>query len=94
MGLRGFIVQELRESRGGRMGCPPPNEPSGFCGRKAIMIEGPCFGIGHSLSLICQLASEDIKYHFIIIGLSGLPKIPALGKFCRSQPVLTAGRWR
>ena len=71
----------------------PPNEPSGFCGRKAIMIE-PCFGIGHSLSLICQLTSEDIKYHFIIIGLSGLPKIPALGKFCRSQPVLTAGRWR
>ena len=27
----------------------------------------PCFGIGHSLSLICQLTSEDIKHHFIII---------------------------
>ena len=29
------------------------------------MIE-PCFGIGHNLSLICQLTSEDIKHHFII----------------------------
>ena len=27
----------------------------------------PCFGIGHSLSLICQLTSEDIKHHFIVI---------------------------
>ena len=43
-----------------------PNEPSGFRGRKAITIE-PCFGIGHSLSLICQLTSEDIKHHFSII---------------------------
>ena len=24
----------------------------------------PCFGIGHNLSLICQLTSEDIKQHF------------------------------
>ena len=23
----------------------------------------PCFGIGHSLSLICQMTSEDIKHH-------------------------------
>ena len=30
------------------------------------MIE-PCFGIGHNVSLICQLTSEDIKHHFIII---------------------------
>ena len=22
----------------------------------------PCFGIGHSLSLICQMTSEDIKH--------------------------------
>ena len=29
------------------------------------MIE-PCFGIGHNLSLICQLTSEDIKQHFTI----------------------------
>ena len=39
-----------------------PSELSGFRG----YIE-PCFGIGHSLCLICQLTSEDIKHHFIII---------------------------
>ena len=37
-----------------------PNEPSGFRGRKAI-----CFGTGLSLSLICQLTSEDIKQHYL-----------------------------
>ena len=26
----------------------------------------PCFGIGHNLSLICQMASEDIKHQLII----------------------------
>ena len=26
----------------------------------------PCFGIGHNLSLICQLTSEDIKHQLII----------------------------
>ena len=26
----------------------------------------PCFGIGHNLSLICQMTSEDIKHHLII----------------------------
>ena len=41
-----------------------PNEPSGFRGCK---FTEPCFGISHSLSLICQLTSEDIKHHFIII---------------------------
>ena len=40
-----------------------PNEPSGFRGRKAII--EPCFGIGLSLSLICQLTSEDIKQHYL-----------------------------
>ena len=35
-----------------------PNEPYGFHGRKA-----PCSHIGLSLSLICQLTSEDIKQH-------------------------------
>ena len=39
-----------------------PNEPSGFRGRKELF--EPCFGIGHNLSLICQLTSEDIKQHF------------------------------
>ena len=29
------------------------------------MIE-PCFGIGHNLSLICQMTSEDIKHQLII----------------------------
>ena len=27
----------------------------------------PCFGIGHNLSLICQITSEDIKHQLIII---------------------------
>ena len=26
----------------------------------------PCFGIGHNLSLICQMTSEDIKQQLII----------------------------
>ena len=26
-----------------------------------------CFGIGHNLSLICQMTSEDIKHQLIII---------------------------
>ena len=50
-----------------------PNEPSGFRGRKAILNIEPCFGIGHSLSLICQLTSEDIKHHFIIIWYGKVP---------------------
>ena len=29
----------------------------------------PCFGIGHNLSLICQMTSEDIKHQLIIIRL-------------------------
>ena len=27
----------------------------------------PCFGIGHNLSLICQMTSEDIKHQLIIM---------------------------
>ena len=30
-------VQELCESRGGRLGLPVPNKPYGFCGRKATL---------------------------------------------------------
>ena len=30
----------------------------------------PCFGIGHNLSLICQMTSEDIKHQLIIINFS------------------------
>ena len=32
----------------------------------------PCFGIGHNLSLICQMTSEDIKHQLIIIILASL----------------------
>ena len=38
-----------------------PNEPYGFCGHKSNI--EPCSRIGLSLSLICQLMSEDIKQH-------------------------------
>ena len=31
----------------------------------------PCFGIGHNLSLICQMTSEDIKHQLIIISSKG-----------------------
>ena len=31
----------------------------------------PCFGIGHNLSLICQMTSEDIKHQLIIIIRAG-----------------------
>ena len=46
------IVQELRESRGGR-----PNEPSGFRGCKAIL--------NHALALVsaCPNMSTDILGH-------------------------------
>ena len=27
----------------------------------------PCFGIGHNLSLICQMTSEDIKHQLIAL---------------------------
>ena len=40
----------------------------------------PCFGIGHNLSLICQMTSEDIK-HQLIIPVSIQPAFvwPSLG---------------
>ena len=40
-----------------------PNEPYGFCGRKAILNHAYALV---SLSLICQPASEDIKLYIII----------------------------
>ena len=40
-----------------------PNEPYGFCGRKKQPDIEPCFGMGHSLSLICQPTSEDMKLY-------------------------------
>ena len=60
-----IIVQELCESRGGR--------PRLFVLTSLLVsvdvksyIE-PCFGIGLSLSLICQLTSEDIKQRYLPI---------------------------
>ena len=35
----------------------------------------PCFGIGHNLSLICQMTSEDIKHQLIII-ITSIPPPP------------------
>ena len=55
------------------LGCPS-YEPSGFRGRKAE----PCFGIGLSLSLICQLTSEDIKQHYLPAYLPTYPSYLAL----------------
>ena len=34
----------------------------------------PCFGIGHNLSLICQMTSEDIKHQLIAIFSGRLPE--------------------
>ena len=34
---------------------------------KYVAFIEPCFGIGHNLSLICQMTSEDIKHQLIII---------------------------
>ena len=63
-----FIVQELCESRGGRPGL---SVLTSLLVSVDVIIE-PCFGIGHNLSLIGQLISEDIKHHFIIIRCSEL----------------------
>ena len=52
-----IIVQELCESRGGRPGL------SVLTSLLVSYIES-CFGIGLSLSVICQPTSEDIKQHY------------------------------
>ena len=59
-GLR-VIVQELCESRGGRPRLSVLTSLLVSVDVK-LYIE-PCFGIGLSLSLICQPTSEDIKQH-------------------------------
>ena len=58
-------VQELCESRAGRPGLSVLTSLMVFRGRKAMLIE-PYLGIGHSLSLICQPAAEDIELYIII----------------------------
>ena len=45
----------------------------------------PCFGIGHNLSLICQMTSEDIKHQLIIIISTPFLLIPK-SLFSCSQP--------
>ena len=62
------IVQELCESRGGHPGLSVLTR---FPWTQRFI--EPCFGIGHNLSLICQLTSEDIKHQLIIIMMNGYP---------------------
>ena len=63
-----------------------PNEPYGFCGRKAALNHA-CLrqtfvrldeGLtGHNLSLICQPTSEDMKPYIIIASDPQRPKRPS-----------------
>ena len=57
------IVQELCEGRGGRPGL---SVLTSLLASVDVRIIEPCFGIGHNLSLICQLTSEDIKHQLIM----------------------------
>ena len=59
----GLIVQKLCESWGGRPGLSALTSLLVFVDLR-LYIE-PCFGIGLSLSLICQPTSEDIKQHYL-----------------------------
>ena len=63
--MKNHIVQELCESRGGRPELSVLTSLLVSVDVKSYI--EPCFGIGHSLFLLCQLTSEDIKHHFIII---------------------------
>ena len=58
-----IIVQELCESRGGRPG--PSVLTSLLVSVDVIDMIEPCFGIGHNLSQICLMTSEDIKHQII-----------------------------
>ena len=53
-----FIAQELCESRGGRPGLSVLTS-------LLVSVDVKLFGIGLSLSLICQLTSEDIEQHYL-----------------------------
>ena len=48
--------QELCESRGGRPGLPVPDEPHGFCGRKATLNQD-----GTATSTLTQLQRSDVS---------------------------------
>ena len=56
------IVQELCESRGGRPGL---SVLTSLLVSVDVKLYEPCFGIGLSLPVICQLPSEDIKQHYL-----------------------------
>ena len=60
-------VQELCESRGGR---PWLSFLMSLMVSVDVKQIEPCLGIGHSLSLICQPTSEDIKLYIIVVKLS------------------------
>ena len=47
----------------------------------------PCFGIGHNLSLICQMTSEDTKHQLIIQFLERVMLIKCVS-FCGVAVVL------
>ena len=48
-----------------------------------------CFDIGHNLSLICQLTSEDIKRHFIIIITESIARVQELCENRGGRPGLS-----
>ena len=50
----------------------------------------PCFGIGHNLSLICQMTSEDIKHQLIIIILDVLDSLNKISVFVSVSVFLPA----
>ena len=50
-----------------------------------------CFGIGHNLSLICQMTSEDIKHQLIITLVCRLLKINSSASL--SQPSRGPAPW-
>ena len=61
-GWGGIIVQELCESRGGRPGL---SVLTSLLVSVDVSYSESCFGIGLSLSLICQLTSEDVTQHYL-----------------------------
>ena len=60
-----LIVQELCESRGGRPELSVLTSLLVSVDVNLFSYIEPCFSIGLSLSLICQLTSEDIKQHYL-----------------------------
>ena len=76
------IVQELRESRGGRPGL---SILTSLLVSVDVKLYEPCFGIGLSLSLIRQLTSEDIKQHYLPCLLNIVSSSPRVRAKSNSQ---------